>query len=573
MALFARDFFESAKARRFFWLRSLTVLGVMGIPCLLTMTMARSTASGEALFTLLSFAMIAGIVFLTPFVIAPALCEERRNRKLEVLRSTPINERTIILALLLSRILLVALIMVATLPLLAVALLFGGVGVATFFQTLLILFSALLLFGAFAHFAGAGSATIGQSISRSSATILLTLVVTTIVVANADVSWRPGDPFDWKAVLIGVINPFVSLWHIMAPFSLRTPTPAPSLPLTSPSHLASHAGLSIVFALVFVGLSIRRLAREGEDAKEPKQRPNPNPSLPKSVVARLSPAPHRLQSARHARRLWSSPLDWLESRQRRARTKARMVFLYTGLILLILDVFTFLLPALQDQPAKRSFYENVLLPQLVLTSLGMLIVAANGVRCFHPDEASKTSEVLNSTPVTTREIVSAKLRNAFRPVWWILGLSLLHALVSLTFDDRVRKLAGFALPVITLVQCWAVTTRSVQISLNSKRVATASFSAFGNLVLWYLIVPIIVLLAVVRSMDSHAILAFVGYHPVTQAVVLSETSRKSEVAIVIAYMIGMSILAFIRARNFIPSLYDEIRQGVSRRHHATENPR
>jgi ABC-type transport system involved in multi-copper enzyme maturation permease subunit len=124
-----------------FWLRGLYGL-VLLIPIWLGYEQLNETAllSGNSLAALGSaffFSFIAvgyiGVILLTPPLVAGAIAEERDHRSLEVLLSTPIGERAIVLGKMWSRIGLMALIIITGLPILSLLQFWGGIepGLAT----------------------------------------------------------------------------------------------------------------------------------------------------------------------------------------------------------------------------------------------------------------------------------------------------------------------------------------------------------------------------------------------------------------------------------------------------------
>ncbi len=88
----------------------------------------QASSVGQALFYTCAVAQGILITMLVPGMTAPALVEERANRSLELLITTRLSPRQIVVGKLISSLVTVLLLLVSWMPLVAVTFLFGGVG-------------------------------------------------------------------------------------------------------------------------------------------------------------------------------------------------------------------------------------------------------------------------------------------------------------------------------------------------------------------------------------------------------------------------------------------------------------
>ncbi|MGC9326277.1 MAG: ABC transporter permease subunit [Candidatus Hinthialibacter sp.] len=86
------------------------------------------------------------ILFLTPFLLAPSIVEEREKKTIDLLISSPISIVHLILAKLLSPLLYIILLLTAAIPALALCLLGGGLGLADIGYTYVIFLTTAVMY-------------------------------------------------------------------------------------------------------------------------------------------------------------------------------------------------------------------------------------------------------------------------------------------------------------------------------------------------------------------------------------------------------------------------------------------
>src|SRR5262249_36630060 len=96
-------------------------------------------------------------------------------------------------------------------------------------------------------------------------------------------------------------------------------------------------------------------------------------------------------------------------------------------------------------------------------SVGLLLVSIVSVAGFFEDRASRTLEVLFTTPVSTSTIVAAKWWRTFRLVLWLLPLPLSIAIAKVYISDKWPLLVVF----IFLIVSYGAAITSLGVALST----------------------------------------------------------------------------------------------------------
>src|SRR4029079_17864363 len=108
-----------------------------------------SAAIGQGIFAALLMLMTLQVVFLAPSSTAGAISLEREKQTLELLITTPISSVAIVIGKLLSALVYVFLLIAASVPLMAVVFVFGGVGPEDIVRGYIVLIVPALGLGSF----------------------------------------------------------------------------------------------------------------------------------------------------------------------------------------------------------------------------------------------------------------------------------------------------------------------------------------------------------------------------------------------------------------------------------------
>src|SRR6185312_5797959 len=82
---------------------------------------------GTSLFGTVFWLQSIAVLFLTPALLAGAIAEDRQRRVLDYLLASPLNAAEIVLGKVAARLLSVVVIVASCLPIISLALLFGGI--------------------------------------------------------------------------------------------------------------------------------------------------------------------------------------------------------------------------------------------------------------------------------------------------------------------------------------------------------------------------------------------------------------------------------------------------------------
>ena len=182
---------------------------------------ASATASsviGQSIFAAILMLMTLQVVFLAPSSAAGAISLEREKQTLELLIATPISSVAIIIGKLLSTLVYVFLLIAASIPLMAVVFVYGGVAPEDVLRGYIVLLVTALGLGSFGLFC---SSLVKRTTAATAITIFGVLAMT-IGTAFVLIFWtamgtfdnngnRVGGLFGMRApVVLGYINPFIA---------------------------------------------------------------------------------------------------------------------------------------------------------------------------------------------------------------------------------------------------------------------------------------------------------------------------------------------------------------------------
>jgi ABC-type transport system involved in multi-copper enzyme maturation permease subunit len=151
-----------------------------------------SPAIGQGIFAAVLLLMTLQVVFLAPSSTAGAISLEREKQTLDLLVTTPISAFAIVIGKLLSALIYVFLLIAASIPLMAVVFVFGGVGPDDVVRGYIVLMVSAIGLGAFGLFC---SSLVKRTTAATAITIFGVLAITigTIFVL---VFWQAMSGFD-----------------------------------------------------------------------------------------------------------------------------------------------------------------------------------------------------------------------------------------------------------------------------------------------------------------------------------------------------------------------------------------
>jgi ABC-2 type transport system permease protein len=177
-----------------------------------------SPAIGQGIFAALLMLMTLQVVFLAPSSTAGAISLEREKQTLELLITTPISSLAIVVGKLLSALVYVLLLIAASIPLMAVVFVFGGVAPEDVVSGYVVLLVSALGLGAFGLFC---SSLVKRTTAATAITIFGVLAIT-IGTVFILAFWQAMGRFDENGnrvngpfgirtpVILAYINPFIA---------------------------------------------------------------------------------------------------------------------------------------------------------------------------------------------------------------------------------------------------------------------------------------------------------------------------------------------------------------------------
>jgi ABC-type transport system involved in multi-copper enzyme maturation permease subunit len=182
-----------------------------------------SAAIGQGVFAALLMLMTLQVVFLAPAATAGSISLEREKQTLDLLAATPISSLAIVVGKLLSALVYLFLLIAASVPLMAIVFVYGGVGPEDVLRGYIVLVATALGLGSFGLFC---SSLVKRTTAATAVTIFGVLAMT-IGTAFVLIFWtamgtfdnngnRTGGPFGIRSpTLLAYINPFIAQADVM----------------------------------------------------------------------------------------------------------------------------------------------------------------------------------------------------------------------------------------------------------------------------------------------------------------------------------------------------------------------
>lgn len=244
--------------------------------------------AGKVLFGGLVFIELLAVCFVTPAFTSGAISGERERQTYDLLRTTLLPARSLVLGKLTSALSFILLLMIAAVPLQSLAFMLGGVALEELVLSIVMLLVTALVFGAAGMFSSAVMRrTLGASVMTYAfalaTTLGLPLILLMILPFLGMVGWS--NPQQWwveTAMILGLwllvsLNPVaaagMTAWIlteeqsvVMYFYGLSTAgygfTPIQTLPLPSPWIL--YTGFYLALSLILIFLSITRVRQKDQ---------------------------------------------------------------------------------------------------------------------------------------------------------------------------------------------------------------------------------------------------------------------------------------------------------------------
>jgi ABC-type transport system involved in multi-copper enzyme maturation permease subunit len=423
--IFDKELRVASRQRKYYLLRFVYVclLALVTVQFWYTMAWIGGGASGVAQVSRLSAvgrSAIAAIIwfqFVTAQVLATvllsdAISSELRQRTLEGLLATPLGAVHIVLGKLFSKLLQVVLLLALSLPVLAVARVFGGVPWDYVVSGVCITLSASVF---------AGALSLLCSITRRHAyqVVLVVglwyLVVWGLVTLTTTALSAAYSGSARAAFVLSLVNPISALMQ-------RTPTIARGAGgASAAAPLVLHCLVLLGAAALLLALAVRRVRRV---ALAPGRAALRSPMTHRPGLRSLFANPIRMSQA--VRRVDRAPIVWKDMCTPLFQAR-RQAVLHVGLWLALGGFFLFAVIS-----TGSLNYRLLFLPIQVLQLFFLLRLGVTAAGAITREKEARTWPILLATPLEDREIVKGKAVAALRKnLALLVPLFLLYLLIPL----------------------------------------------------------------------------------------------------------------------------------------------
>ncbi len=395
--LLAKELREQSSRRRLYTQRALYALGLAGcfflfvtyLPGNLGAGPAQMLGGGEVVLRALLLVQFVTICLVLPASMAGAIAYERECGTLDLLRLTGLRAHEILLQKYVGRLIPMFTMLLASMPLLALAYSLGGFSTASLWCGVLFLFLACLHVGALA--------------------ILVSAVCDSLLTAWIG-AYLAGALFYGVPLALSLVKPLVPTRGTALPWNeamLLVLVPVPGLGGTdasSPRLLLLRSIPVLISTLLFLWLAWRAVA--APRAAGPRRR---NPFLHVwgflNAEAALVPVKSRLPR--------TEPVAWLEENKRTFSKTQDLIrlFLFLAFPLLVAEF-----PLELAQTALQRSGHSATMAALggLLFVLAVLAVCASAVTTVLEERSRQTLDVLLVTPLSGRDIVRQKMHGTWR---------------------------------------------------------------------------------------------------------------------------------------------------------------
>jgi ABC-type transport system involved in multi-copper enzyme maturation permease subunit len=413
--VFIYESIAAARRWQFYTLRSLFVLGLLaslGLAWYTTavqsgasagaLTISQLAALGESFYFAIATVQLALVLLVAPAATAGAICVDRARGTLTHICVTDLTSSEIVLGKLAARLSPVFGLVAATVPVMALAGLLGGV-IIDAIVTLTLITIVLAVFGCALALAFSVRATkIHEVLMAVYAIESVWVIGPGIWTLLEETGVLPGVP-EWYMS----VNPFVLAW---APYEWPN--------FLSSELLVVVLGATLMISCALVAYAVLRLRADGTDrSRSPAGRLSSWLGKPGAWLAAWRRSPS----------LDDDPVLWREWRRGRPSRLARVVWgLYIALALGSTACAIFLVCRTEADEQELGFLASV---GGLQATFGLLLVSLTAPTVLAEERARGSLDVLMTSPVKTERIVLAKWWGAYRNVPALALLPALGAVV------------------------------------------------------------------------------------------------------------------------------------------------
>ncbi|HLO39468.1 MAG TPA: ABC transporter permease subunit [Phycisphaerales bacterium] len=369
-----------------------------------------------------------GLTFCAPLLLGPALCDERRNKTLSALLTTPLTAGQIVAGKLLGQLMLLAVFALVPVPILLAIRVFGGLDAQIIIAATLVTLGAAVLAGSWALMRSL-TAVRGISAALSSWAILLLLHGIIPVILTTLGPWlvtRLGLPFAFPSWLPMALCPPWALGMISR--EITSVGVGQSIGMTVATSLGGSLGVSVLLWILTAARLRRAAAKGGGEFSEPVRRSifrrAARPAGSAALAATSAP-----RAERASRVVSDAPVLWREIRHRSSHSRWRVV----GAVALVLAWCAFLLYA--DLFTDMTVHGvTCVLGAIAFTFVCTVVTTSS----LGTEREARTLPVLLMTPISERQIVWGKFWGGLARLWPLPALLAVECFVLMPLAGHFR---------------------------------------------------------------------------------------------------------------------------------------
>lgn len=377
---------------------------------------------GSLVFQIFSLVQLSLVLFFALLFGASSVAQEKDRQTLILLLMTDLRNHELVLGKLFAGLLIVMVLVLASMPVLFLVVLLGGVGIDQVLWSLAICAAAAVTAGSWGLLVAYWREKTFQTLAISvlGFVILLGLVEGLVVAFGALGNGSSGAHWaaHWAAHWIGLLNPYRVLLGVLNPLSDRV--------RLEPAHVEAWDFLLVMAAATVAinGVTMLRLRVWNPSrsfggatgwAEEPAgagtEAVGATPNLAAAGSISVKPARSVRRGTPRARKIWANPVVWRE-----ICTKA-----YGRKILVIKAAYVVVAALIAVSVARTPVSGELVLGMISPAGVGLvglclvslMLINAQAVTALTSERDGKTLELLLMTDVTAKEFIYGKLGGIF----------------------------------------------------------------------------------------------------------------------------------------------------------------
>jgi len=432
-------------------------------------------------FAMFSITQILAVLLLTPAYVGSAVAVEKQRKTIDYLFATDLSNREIVLAKYFARSLNVVMLILAGIPLLSIASLFGGISTERLLYMTIVTLSTLGLAAAMAMFASIHTSEIRKALANAYVWVILFCLAPVLTLLAGSLAWLAFDSMGVdKATLSEVGHWGVRAWYFVAatnPFfvyGILVDAWRPGWDRAAMVGFLAATHAVLTFLLLFRSIRlIRKVHLESASAGDAPRR---------RFWSRKAYAVHPAPEVTDEPMRWK---EWYFGVRRNTRLSEKQQFwmgLFSGYtLMLLISIWSMTQQSLSD----FALGLNVLLRTIGTVAIGgaYAVVAIRSASCMGVERDKDCWVSLLTTPLTGEEIVHGKILGAMKPLFKTV-VYLLPAWILCMFVDAVSPLALLLLVPSIFAYGIFVAGLGVRESILCKTTSGALGATFGGCLLF-----------------------------------------------------------------------------------------